>query len=549
MEKLFEDVKITHDVILYDNKNTLEQNEESSDIFGLTPIPNRYRLHNGFSHLETISNNETKYKENYGNPFAQLFMSRRIATVTKDGDKVSIKIFKYTRARNVGRKYFKVRTHLDYISYNIRTNALYVGKIINYHLKRKCVKKCSRVLLTSDWLGIINLHVNCNLGDETSKTNMIESFVNGVLGPDENSNNPKLRFYKHFLQRSGAKLPNNWDTFICVYPQPTKKVLQKVKFKYIDSYMSLHKLSGDKLKKCLHLVNSINLDSLKMAYHLFGEKYILSKPHEDIVKILQFNEFYFVGQTIGLQGFTKKEINCVYEVFMLALDNVINMGSFTDHIRFKHKLSGVNPVKWRSNTVDEFNVEHYDWSEKVSDLSNCRYDRYYGPDFKNWAEQIIPVNNIDYYPVLLTNSSEYNFESITQNNCVRTYIQKPSALIISLRENSNTSTNKLTIEYNLVCNDWETKDITLVRVQTRRKSNMQPGPEWDEPLRLLDLRIKELCKQKLFTLPKITVTFRNTNKVESDLLIGEDGFIQWDNRAVQMGNDFTNLNYFFDDLP
>ena len=157
------------------------------------------------------------------------------------------------------------------------------------------------------------------------------------------------------------------------------------------------------------------------------------------------------------------------------------------------------------------------------------------------------MNEIDYYPVLLTNSSEYNFESMTQNNCVRTYINKPSAMIISLREGSNTGKNKLTIEYNLVCTDWETKEITLKRVQTKRKSNMIPEPEWDEPLRILDLRIKELCKQKLFTLPKIQVTFKNMSKIESGLNIGDDGFIQWDNRAVQAGH---SLNFYeFDDLP
>jgi len=253
------------------------------------------------------------------------------------------------------------------------------------------------------------------------------------------------------------------------------------------------------------------------------------------------------GTYYNLNDYTKAEKNNAYEIFKLILDEKIDLSTFTDHIRFKLRLSDINPVKWKSKTLDDFNDEHYEWSEKVADLSKCRYDRFYGNDFKGWVEQNIAVNEIDYYPVLLTNSSDYNFESMTQNNCVRTYINKPSAMIISLREGSNTGKNKLTIEYNLVCTDWETKEITLKRVQTKRKSNMIPEPEWDEPLRILDLRIKELCKQKLFTLPKIQVTFKNMSKIESGLNIGDDGFIQWDNRAVQAGH---SLNFYeFDDLP
>jgi hypothetical protein len=553
MEKLFEDIKVTYDVWLYDDNNSLDEYVDTPED-DLYPEPfgvklrqsRRYMLTNGFFKNKTISNNEEAFKGNYGNPFAKVSMSRRIASVTKNEDKVSIKIFRYSRGRNVGKKYFRVRTNLEYISYNIKTNALYYGKIINYHLKRKAIKKCNRVLLTSDWLESINCYINGSLGHSDSQSNMLESFVNGIPGTEKYSGEPKMRFYKYFLEKSGAKLPNNWDAFICVYPQPTKKLLKKVNYKFIDSYMDLHKLKGDKIKRCLHLVKVINLEYLHFAYQVFGEKYILSKPDEDIVKILQFSNYYG-GTYYNLNDYTKAEKNNAYEIFKLILDEKIDLSTFTDHIRFKLRLSDINPVKWKSKTLDDFNDEHYEWSEKVADLSKCRYDRFYGNDFKGWVEQNIAVNEIDYYPVLLTNSSEYNFESMTQNNCVRTYINKPSAMIISLREGSNTGKNKLTIEYNLVCTDWETKEITLKRVQTKRKSNMIPEPEWDEPLRILDLRIKELCKQKLFTLPKIQVTFKNMSKIESGLNIGDDGFIQWDNRAVQAGH---SLNFYeFDDLP
>ena len=62
----------------------------------------------------------------------------------------------------------------------MKTNALYYGKIINYHLKRKSIKKCNRVLLTNDWLESINCYINGSLGYLDSQPNMFESFVNGI---------------------------------------------------------------------------------------------------------------------------------------------------------------------------------------------------------------------------------------------------------------------------------------------------------------------------------------------------------------------------------
>lgn len=550
MEKLFEDLKVTYDVWLYDNNNSLDEYVDNSED-DLFPEPfgfklrqsRRYMLTNGFFKNKTISNNEEVFKENYGNPFAKVSMSRRIATVTKNGDKISIKIFRYLRSRNVGKKYFRVRTNLEYISYNMKTNALYYGKIINYHLKRKAIKKCNRVLLTNDWLESINCYINGSLGYLDSQPNMFESFVNGIPGIEKCVGNPKLRFYKHFLERSGAKLPNNWDAFICVYPQPTKKLLKKVNYKFIDSYMVLHNLRGDKIKRCLHLVKNINLDSLKFAYELFGEKYILSKPDNDLVNILQYSDYYLLGSRYFLDGtYSKDEKNRVYQIYRLAINGDIDFSTFCDHISFKRKLSGVNPVKWKSTTIDDFNDEHYEWSERVSELSKCKYERFYDKEFKEWVEQVVATRDKDYYPVLLTNSSEYNFESITQNNCVRTYVNKAISVIISLRYGHKSGKDKLTIEYNIINKD---KDVYLARVQTKQKSNMTPEPEWDEPLKILDLRIKELCKQKIFTLPSIKITFNN-NKVITSNIIADDGVIQWDNASVNMN---SNYNLMDDVLP
>jgi hypothetical protein len=303
--------------------------------------------------------------------------------------------------------------------------------------------------------------------------------------------------------------------------------------------MAINSLTGDKIKRCLHKAKEINVTSLKMVFDVFGEKYILSKPDSDIVKIIESN--ISNGPLIckfDKNDFTKSEINNIYSIFTLVLDSSIDTWSFNDHLTFKRKLSVVEPVKWKSTNMNEFMTEHFAWSEKVSELNDCKYVREYNHDFTQWVKQIIPINEVDYYPVLLTDTVGYNFESKTQNNCVRTYINKPESVILSLRKNNSNSTEKLTIEYGISVDEDVLK---LTRVQTKYKSNQSPNSEWDEALSILDERISHLCSQKLFTLPEIEVTFPNKKIIKSQLKISEEGFLNWDNNKIfefQVSNNY-----------
>jgi len=93
---------------------------------------------------------EEKFVEHYGNPLASLYLNRVIICVTKENDKVSFKIFNYSKTRRVAGKWFKLRTNCKFITFNYKTNALYTGSLDNYHLKRKCRKNIRRVLFNND---------------------------------------------------------------------------------------------------------------------------------------------------------------------------------------------------------------------------------------------------------------------------------------------------------------------------------------------------------------------------------------------------------------
>jgi hypothetical protein len=130
-------------------------------------------------------------------------------------------------------------------------------------------------------------------------------------------------------------------------------------------------------------------------------------------------------------------------------------------------------------------------------------------------------NNIgEYSPVLLTNSSEYNEESSTQSNCVKTYIGKVSSFIISLRNESNYE--RATIEYNVTKQDDKVK---IKRIQSLGRFNNKLGEEWNDVLFKLDDVVLSCLKDKRFKTVKIDKECKNGMKLTSDSY--------WDNNELK----------------
>ena len=64
-------------------------------------------------------------------------------------------------------------------------------------------------------------------------------------------------------------------------------------------------------------------------------------------------------------------------------------------------------------------------------------------------QEIIMGPHMDYYPVLLRDSDDYNEESGHQKNCVRTYVERPDCFIISIREGSRNGKERATVEFQI----------------------------------------------------------------------------------------------------
>lgn len=453
---------------------------------------------------------EEDFVENYGNPMASVNIYRPTVVVTKDDKKVAIKFFEYQRTRMQGKPYFRVSTKVKYITFNYITHSLYSGHIINYHKKRKFTKRVKRNCFydgsLNGMLGVLSNMVRFVL-EKTPELLINNTVVNDVITHfiDNIPNTEKYKMYtpnevlfKLYLDGHKIKSPNNWNTFVNIYPQPKKKDYVKHKLKFMDAFMFIHGLQGDKIKRVLHKVTDIKgLDFFKFTIDFFGKEFMASQDDKLIQDIVECNLYINGGMTGYLKNLSKREKNNSFEVFKQVLRGDVDINTYYDHFRMINQLRQFEPVKWDAKDYDSFTNEHMVLSDKISFYTKGTFERIYGEEFTNRVQEPLNIDGVTYYPVLLKTSDEYNMESFIQSNCVKGYVDRAPSLIISFREGSQDSKVRATIEFTI------SEENKLKRIQTLGRFNKGLDDEWKKPLMMLDLKIGKLMSAKLFELPGV----------------------------------------------
>jgi hypothetical protein len=516
MEKLFEFKKVTYYTLLH--KDYCEVTEE--DLLGNhhSDIPfffNVSTFRKEFDYLKTMTDEES-YVSNNNNPLAHCMLKRVTIVVDKGDDKTSLKLFTYDLSRQVGKKFFNKQTCCHYITFNHKLNSLFYGYIRDYHKKKKSVKKLTKnSWYTKPILNLIQLSNNMFRGMKMNNFEDIELsgkaindaigiFLSNIPNTDLTIKGYENIVYKRYLDGIGVKVPNNWMNFDRIHPQLTKNIFKKYNYKFVDSFMGLNGLSGDKIKRVLHIVNSTTgINNLKFALDFFGSDFILSQNDEYIKYIIESpfqpqDRLLEITYYPTLDKYTKNELKNCFEIFKLTLVGEINYYSFIDHIKYKHQLKNWEPVIWKSNNYDKFTEEHYNWSEKVGSIKNAQYNRFYYEPLKKFIET--PIK--EFYPILLSEHKEYLKESYEQSNCVRTYADSPDSIIVSLRKDSIEGKERATIEYKIRKYD---ETLTLKRVQSLGRFNAKLDDTWCDVLEILDERINKSLETNLFELPKVEI--------------------------------------------
>ena len=514
------------------NKNFIYANTEQ-EIFGdLVNINQPTKKHPLFVVEKTTTDKES-YTENYGNPMCTVTKSHVMVVVEKMGDKVSIKVFNGFRHRAAGNVWFKVSWNVDYITVNKKTGDVYHGYLHDYQKKRKCTKKIRRNFFFAEPINNIKNLIRNALSDYEVNTydiaiRAVSSFLFEI---DERQGFENLdfnkRLFRFYLDKRQIKYPNNFYVYAPILVGPEiRKVLKKNDNKLVESYMIKEGLSGKKLKKALHSCETLNIELYKHARKLFGDDW-LNQDSDIISSLLNCALHAQIVPPEFKTVISPEELKRVYNIFKrVFIYEDLDSYTFYDHIRMytELKLYGETDLRWYSEkSKEEFREEHLDWTEKIQFYKQGNYTRTYPEYFKEVIEKEID----GYIPVLLMDSKSYNEESITQSNCVKTYIGKPSSFIVSLRKGF--FGDRATIEYKLI------KDRQLIipkRVQSLGKFNDKLSEEWNEILFKLDEVILSCIEDIRFETVKIIKECKNGVTLKSDTYWEEDN-LKWTYKNIE----------------
>lgn len=503
--------------------------------------------HGDFTH-DRVSNTMDDFLENYGNPLCGIYRVNNLLVVERNDDKVSIKLYGKTYRRMVGEKFFRKTTMMYFITYKISTGDIYYGTISGYHLKKKSKKVFNRnAFYYTPIAKLYNDLLYCQLTDnkdlrypaDNDRRKIVDK-VFDIFFNEFGVNTMSIHtldelIYKRYLDIRGIKYPDNWTAFSKQFPLPNKRQLKKNGFKLIDTFMSINGFSGDKIKKVLHNACHVNADNLKFAINKFGEDFLRQQDDKVLTKIIEYpyRPHESTNDVTPLDLNRNEKMNAL-KCFMFIMDGTSHLITFNDHISFYNRLNKFETVKWKSHNLETFNREHILWSDKLVSYEKGEFFRFYSEEFTNRVDQPI-FSSENYYPVILTSTSEYNNESRVQSNCVRTYVKRAESLIISLRKNGVKSEDRATIEYRVVKSKGR---IEFRRVQSLGKFNAMLDVSWMSVISKLDARMEVLNNPLIFGLPEMVVKLKDMELYsKSGWSKGDVGNLIWLNDEV---NYITN---------
>jgi hypothetical protein len=506
--------------------------------------------HYVFTFDKSVNNDKEEFEKNYGNPLCDVTVFRSTFVVEENEDKICLKVFYCGKHRKAGEVFFRKSTKLNYITFNKKTNIFTVGKNTEYHKKRgkgkgSVVRRNSfPISLTTDVY-----HSFMNGLDDTETYNLeITEGINlflSKIGAEKVLNyiGLPMSLFGCLLDKQGVKKPDNWRGYYNVYPKPTKKDYKKYGFKMVDAYMKLNDVSSEKIKKVLHKVQNPCFKSIKMFMDIFSRDFILQRPEEELCIIFstKTDESPFQPVRHYFENFGKRDMSNCYQIYLLSkTDHNLSTHTFYDHVRFFDIISKNEPVKWMSKTLKEFNAEHTIWSDKVDFYTTGRYSRQYSNEFvERVSKPIITSDRITFNPLVLQSSEEYVNESVHQSNCVRTYQNRPSSLIISLRKEDG---ERASIEYRPSIGMNDNQPVIFKRVQTLGRFNGQLDGTWDDAISILDNRLKRISNEVWGNPVAEFVT--GGGRKEYNFIFDKNGQLNWEHltNSIDIGDELPYID-------
>ena len=479
----------------------------------------------GRFYFDELFLSEEDFVKNFGNPWAQVDFTRQRVFIEEGEDSISIKAQYYHKWRVVGKKFFVVRKHTNYLSFNFKTKMFYTG---TFKGKNK-TKIGNSMKVDPSYRAIRDLEYTLKIHDSVRPESYIYFFLEKIwdrLGLENPQNFETKNPFTHYSLTKylikGVKLPNNWiqftDTFVPI------KTLRSCDMNLVDGIMKILKLKGSKIKRILNEISSVNFDRLSGLYYLLGIDRFNKLPdkifnhqftNNNYPQPMEENpvggQYWYCTHEDYLKDFKRKfpELTNKEKDRILTLSEHLDDGVFhtlIEHLEFKKKLNELGEdVKLKFENRSQFNLEHEEFSRLLSSYTRGEVERYYGEI--DSLETPIEHEGETYYPVLLRKTQDYEKESQHQHNCVRTYCERPDSIIFSIRKGSIDGQERITVEYQFLKNE-------IRNVQERARFNELPNETFSYVANIQLANINLEYKLGSLKLPKLTKRYRNGKVTE-----------------------------------
>lgn len=467
-------------------------------------------------------------KRHFGRPFSAISIKTIERTIVKRDDKITIKLYRGTKTRNVNCKHFKKTYNVYSLTINLKTGNFTVTKIsksgktktnlfrtniFTYHLQDVINNVINTTFNVDSNYELLNVEINKAFDQDVFYNEFIKVLpTSSVKITKPRTYNFLSELINHFVIKKEIKVPNGDFRFLIKNFYPTEKYLKKNDRKLIASVLDLLGIKSKITIKILHDVPNIDLIGLRTICKIFGNDYqkYIGLIDESIIKnsfVKDKNE-YTKNQILPSfpneleYNLSKEEkynllkiINSTQDGFTTCLSREV-ANDVRDHFDMIKKLREYDPnIKMRAKTALEFKEEHreltklvsaikkgwviqYTFHEKTINDIEQKIDSHYFIDESEELADMVPI-----YPHILKREEEYIEEGKFMHHCVATYADKDKSIIISLR--TEDQTDRVTCEF-----DIQTGEC----IQSRHFCNGNPPSKFEEAIHEIRKKVKRNAK-------------------------------------------------------
>jgi hypothetical protein len=586
-DTLFKGVDEKFELLSYEDCNVVDGN--GGELVKKTSVPYVHKKHSKRTkHVEVrhftpktevMALGEKEWLEKSVQVLNSALVRRTTVVLEKNEDKVKLSMFNFRKRRQVGHRYFAKGSKDIHITFNLKTKNFYITNSHFAHRRRttsvtkndfsKIINQIHSLTFTNPFGPLV--HPETQRGTTTPpNVNALKALIGlveeleldiTVLPNSVNSPGDLLGtiIMEWFIKVWKIKTPNDY-TYYLLKHYPGIKKLRKYNMSLIHTILGERGLKGKFYNKLLNLEPEINVTDLHLLQRTLGDDgvkrisvHILasSKTFEDT----KFTQPEHLITNVGYwDKLSKYEKNNIINIYNTCKDPTRIQGFIDlllDHFKIKNKLQGYGVIKnIKSKTLDKFNDEHSEWSNLLHGCERTTQVNYLYPDnFLTHIEKPIELDGNIYFVKVLKDDSDYFKEGQIQNHCVRTYLDRYTSIIISVRKNHESGMERMTCEFR---KEWYARGgeeyNTPTLSQARMKYNNIPQGDWEVIMKLLRKEFLDYsCKPKNNTMPIIKISNKMTNHVET---------LKYDvevNRFISDGVPTTprdrRENYVGDDLP